>query len=144
VKEHSFKKNERLVSRQLINALFQRDRQDDSIKINPFVVTWRRATLKVKEPAQVVMVASKKGLPRAHDRARIKRQMKELYRYRKQELYRLLEGYNQQITVAFIYIGKQEESYAYLQARFDKVFKAMLEKLPESFESDAHRSYKSL
>ncbi len=87
------------------------------------------------------MVASKKSLPKAHERARIKRQMKELYRYRKQELYRLLEGYNQQMTIAFIYIGKRKESYVNLQSQFDKVFRAMLEKLPESFERDPHYPY---
>lgn len=144
MKEYSFKKSERLVGRNLINALFQRNLQNDSVKVNPFVITWRWATLNVERPAQVVMVASKKGLPKAHERAGIKRQMKELYRYRKQELYRLLEGYNRQLTIAFIYIGKREESYAYLQSQFDKVFKAMLEKLPESFEPDPHHPGKDL
>jgi ribonuclease P protein component len=141
VSAYSFKKSERLVGRELINSLFQRELQDDSVKKHPFVVTWRRAELKVAKPAQAVMVASKKGLPKAHERARIKRQMKELYRYRKQELYRLLKGYNSQITIAFIYIGKGDESYAYLQAQFDKAFKAMLERLSESSECDPDYAY---
>lgn len=134
MKRFSFQKSERLTSQKRIEKLFKRDQQDGSVKVHPFVFTWRFAEVPTLCPVQVVMVASKKGVPKATDRARIKRQMRELYRYRKHELYDLLAGYPYQLTLALIYTGKGFIPYARLRSQFDKGFRKVLEKLAESPE----------
>lgn len=85
------------------------------------MLTWKRETLQVPYPAQVVFVASKKFSRKASERARIKRQMREIYRYRKPELYKFLEDRNCQIILALIFTGKKSMDFHTLNQKLNQL-----------------------
>lgn len=136
---YHFRKNERLTSKKQIARLFDRQKQDGHVKCYPFVFTWKVERLGTEVPAQVVFVASKKSLPKANHRSRVKRQMRELYRYRKGELYQLLISYNKQVILAIIYTGNELKSFSIIEEQFDKAFEQLQNSLKASFQSFTDR-----
>lgn len=136
---YRFRKAERLTRKKEIAKLFDRNTQDGAVKAFPFVATWKVETLSVPVPAQILMVASKKRLPRAHQRIRIKRQMREYYRHRKSELYTLLHSYDKQIILALIYTGNADESDPKLVQQFDKAFQRLKSAVEASAQHPLNR-----
>jgi len=84
-------------------------------------------------PAQVVFSVPKRLYKRAHDRNLLKRQLRETYRYRKHELYQLLEQKEQKIALMIVYIAKEKIEFSQLEVAMTKVvarFKKVLETPP--------------
>jgi ribonuclease P protein component len=131
---YRFRKQERLTRKTEIAKLFDRNSQDGHVKAYPFIFTWKEEPLNADVPAQILFVVSKKNFSRAHDRARIKRQMREHYRYRKAELYTLLNSYGKQIILAGIYTGKAHEPPNRLTKQFDKAFQRLTKGIERSFQ----------
>src|SRR5271170_3084196 len=99
---HTFKKEERLCNKKLIDGLFH---SGSSFLCYPFKVSW----LVVEEPriypAQIVFSVSKKRFKRAVDRNLIKRRMREAYRLNKQDcLYNVLNSADKKIALSVGYI----------------------------------------
>ncbi|WP_172391021.1 ribonuclease P protein component [Sphingobacterium shayense] len=101
---YTFKKEERLCSRRLIDSLFH----DGS----SFVVYPYRVVLKSFEPVdgsasiQSVISVSKRRFKKAVDRNYIKRRMREAFRLQKFMLVEFLEEHSLHLLVAFQYVGK--------------------------------------
>lgn len=131
---YRFLKQERLTRKTEIAKLFDRNSQDGHVKAYPFIFTWKEASVDADVPAQILFVVSKKSFSRAHDRARIKRQMREHYRYRKAELYTLLNSYSKQIILAGIFAGKAHEPPTKFTKQFDKAFQRLIQGLEGSFQ----------
>lgn len=73
-------------------------------------------------PAQAMFVVPKRQFKKAHDRNKLKRRMREVYRLNKKIIYDLAEQKGKKIIIAFIYIGKKQEDYLVIE-------KAMLKQL---------------
>jgi ribonuclease P protein component len=100
-------KNERLKSRKLIEQLFK---EGKSFAVNPFriyVLTGDSPAAEIKFGVGV----STKNFKKAVDRNRIKRLVREAYRLQKNELLQNVQGKNIQLSLFFIYTGKELPLY---------------------------------
>lgn len=129
-KLYSLKKAEKLTRKKLIARLFDRNAYDGVVKAYPFLMTWKFEALTVHFPAQALFVVSKKFSRKATKRNRVKRQLREIYRLHKPELYGFLRERNRQIILALIYTGKQPMDFQTLDEKFSK----LLQKLKNDIE----------
>lgn len=79
----------------------------------------------LKYPAQAMFVVPKRQFKRANERNKLKRRMREAYRLNKQNFYNDLNTAGKKIIVAFIYVGKKEESYKSIETAFIKQLKSI-------------------
>lgn len=70
-------------------------------------------------PALAMFVVPKRAFKKAHDRNRLKRRMREVYRLHKYELYTAMG--TKKGWLAFIYTGTQDEAYATIEVAMQKV-----------------------
>ena len=82
-------KQERLSSLKEIEILFK---EGHSLTKYPFRLVWRQVALPDEVPVKVMFSVSKKKFPRAVDRNRIKRLMREAYRQIKPALFSSFAG----------------------------------------------------
>ncbi len=106
--KQTFTKEERLSSRKLIEQVAT---EGKSFLVHPFKVIALEIKEEQKYPAQVMMSVAKKRFPRAVDRNRIKRLMREAYRKNKHTLYTALNEQNRKLALMLIYIGSELPEY---------------------------------
>ena len=68
-------------------------------------------------PAQILITVSSKSFPRAVDRNRIKRLIRESYRLNKNLLYEELKKKNKKLIFAFVYTTKKIESFSLIEEK---------------------------
>lgn len=102
---HKFSKNERLSSVKAIQAVFSGGR---SFVVFPFKFIFTQPAGSVG-PNQILFTVPKRNFKRAHDRNRVKRMLKEIYRLEKQRL--SLKGMN----IAVIYLAKEKIPFTNLK-----------------------------
>jgi ribonuclease P protein component len=110
----TFRKPERLVSAVAFRKLL---RDGKSIHRPPFRLVFAALQLPTDAPAQVAFSVPKRLFPRAVDRNRIKRLMRETYRKNKNTLYPLLQATGKQWALLFIYNGRTIPSYPDVQEK---------------------------
>ena len=102
---YTFKKEERLCNKKLIDGLFH---NGSSFLCYPFKVSWLVIEQPGAYPAQIVFSVSKKRFKKAVDRNLIKRRMREAYRLNKQEhLYTTLLSKEKNIVLSLGYVAKE-------------------------------------
>ena len=121
---HSFKKEERLCSKKIIDRLFS---EGQSFLAYPLKIVFLPTALNTTFPVQAGFTVSKKSFKRAVKRNRIKRLMREAYRLHKHELYRQLN--DRQLAVFFIFIGKELPAYSSVEAGIKKAFDKLIKQL---------------
>lgn len=114
----TFKKEERLCSRQLIDRLYN---EGHRLMAFPYSVQW----MKVDGPCQVIIVAPKRKFHHAVDRNRVRRLTRECYRLRKHILYQFLEEHGISIVFSMIYIHNEIMTYEQLGHKMDKLLAAL-------------------
>ncbi|MBQ6742328.1 MAG: ribonuclease P protein component [Bacteroidales bacterium] len=114
----TFKKEERLCSRQLIDRLYN---EGHRLMAFPYSVQW----MKVDGPCQVMIVAPKRKFHHAVDRNRVRRLTRECYRLRKHILYQFLEEHGISIVFSMIYIHNEIMPYEQLGHKMDKLLAAL-------------------
>src|SRR5476651_487329 len=98
---YTFKKEERLCNKKLIDGLFH---NGSSFLCYPFKASWMFVDNTQQFPAQIVFSVAKKRFKRAVDRNLIKRRMREAYRLHKQQhLYDLLNNADRKIVLSVSY-----------------------------------------
>lgn len=102
---YTFKKEERLCNKKLIDGLFH---SGSSFLCYPFKVSWLPSEESQPFPVQILFSVPKKRFKRAVDRNLIKRRMREAYRLHKQQyLYDKLNDADKNIILSLGYIGKE-------------------------------------
>lgn len=126
MKTNSFKKEERLCNKRLIEKLFH---NGSSFHLYPFRVTFL-ASLEISVPAQVIIAVPKRRFKRAVDRNLLKRRIREVYRLNKQELlYAFLVEQPTGLLFSIQYIGKEIHDFAFIELKL----KLALSKLQEEY-----------
>lgn len=114
---YTFKKEERLCNKRLIDGLFK---NGSSFLCYPYKVSFNIVTAGTL-PAQVLFAVAKKRYKHATDRNHIKRRMREAYRLSKQQmLYDHLAAVDKAIVLSIAYIGKEIETYSVMDKKMQK------------------------
>ncbi|MFI5157341.1 MAG: ribonuclease P protein component [Sphingobacteriales bacterium] len=125
---YTFKKEERLCNKKLIDKLFH---NGSSFLCYPFKASWLVVEDAIQAvPAQLLISVSKRRYKHAVDRNLVKRRLREAYRLNKQQhLYEMLTVANKKIVISIGYIGKQIESYELFEKKMLKLLKQLSEEL---------------
>jgi ribonuclease P protein component len=116
---YTFKKEERLCNKKLIDELFH---NGSSFLCYPFKVSWLAVTEPTPYPVQVLVAVAKKRYKRAVDRNLVKRRIREAYRLHKQQhLYDALNIADKKIVFSIGYIGKVIEPYELMEKKMLKL-----------------------
>jgi len=102
-KRFGFSKAEKLCSQRVISSLFD---DGESFFSYPFNIVWMVSTNRLEFPARLAISVPRKSFKKAVHRNRIKRMIREAWRYNKHNLYSFLEQHNYQLVIMLIYNGK--------------------------------------
>jgi len=123
----TFKKEERLSGKKLIDELFE---NGSSFYLQPFRILFLEKKMESLSSAQVLISVPKKNFKRAVDRNKIKRLIRESYRVNKFLLYSSLERNNKQLAIGILYTSKIMEPFSLIQ---EKII-AVLTKLAQQYD----------
>ena len=121
----TFKKEERLCSRQLIDRLYS---EGHRLMAFPYSVQWMtapKASLLSHPLCQVMIVAPKRKFHHAVDRNHVRRLTRECYRLRKCALYDFLQSQGLTLYFSMVYIHNDIMSYEQLGHKMDKLLLAL-------------------
>lgn len=107
----TFSKNERLCSKILIDRLIATGK---SFNHSPFRITW----LPIAEssaPVKVVISVPKRSFKKAVDRNKLKRQLREVYRNKKQNVYDVLG--DKKILLLIVYTAKTKLKFSEIEQK---------------------------
>jgi len=99
---YTLSKHERLISRKLIDKIF--NREGEIISKFPLSFIFVKNELKSKFPAQIMFSVPTRKFKKAHDRNRIKRLLKEAYRLQKPSFYQsIVNGSGRQYACCLMF-----------------------------------------
>jgi ribonuclease P protein component len=133
----SFRKDEILRKKKLIDRLFT---EGATFYIYPFKIFWLLIPLETPGPAQVLISVGKRSFKNAVDRNRVKRQIREVYRLQKHELYDKLASDRQQCIMGIIYTTNVHLTTGELEIKI----KAVLKRLNSELNKKLNKSFSSL
>lgn len=120
----SFRKNERLCSKKIIDKLFA---QGKSVFVFPVKIVYLETELSSEYPVQAAFSVGKRNFKRAVQRNLIKRRMREAYRLNKSKFYD--ETGEKQVAVFFIFTGKTISEYTQIETAIKKGMKKIFSEL---------------
>jgi ribonuclease P protein component len=136
---HTFSKEERLCSQKTIQSLFSRKGTVSFLQY-PLLGIWQlsgeggekpKGTEEISEmafqssapPAQVLFSIAVKKIRKAHDRNRLRRQLKEIYRHKKIFLYESLSSQRLQCAIVILYIAQEKLTFQQLENALEGILK---------------------
>ena len=122
----TLKKEERLCSQKVLGELFT---SGESFLVYPLKVVSLKTDNSQPTPVQASFAVSKRNFKRAVKRNLLKRRMREAYRLNKHNLYVDLATKNLQISIMFIFVGKEVLEYATIEKSMILAFKKVMAKL---------------
>ncbi|HQW86081.1 MAG TPA: ribonuclease P protein component [Flavobacteriales bacterium] len=114
MERHTFPKQERLRGRPRIQRLIAEGR---TVHVPPFRLTGLYMELDAPVPAQVVFAVPKRNLPRAVDRNRARRRMREAYRLHKRLYHDQLLQRGRSCAWIFVLQGRTVPAYAEVEGK---------------------------
>lgn len=130
-KNFSFGKSERLCSKKLIEELFS-NQGVHRIAEHPFLLLWKEAQIESAYPAQVLIIVSKKLFPKATDRNRVRRQIRELYRLNKSPLYETLEKHQKKVAMLVMFKDCNKEETSVLKIQYNKLIEKLIKNIEQT------------
>jgi ribonuclease P protein component len=124
--DETFGKEYKLCSKKAIQSIFE---EKKSIRQFPFVLHYTQMELPTDKPFQVVISAPKRIFRKAHDRNRIKRLMKEVFRKNKLILEAHLTTNQQQLALFLVYTNKEELKYDLLFHKMENLIRKLINEL---------------
>ena len=116
---YTFKKEERLCNKKLIDRLFH---NGSSFLCYPFKASWLLVDEPAQFPVQILFSVSKRRFKHAVDRNLIKRRMREVYRLNKQAcLYDVVNGSQRKVVLSVGFIGKEIAEYDFMEKKMLKL-----------------------
>lgn len=127
---NTYSKQEKLKSRKALEQLFAKGK---SFSVFPIKVFFTVSDVSVSDGAlvQAGVGVSSRIFKKAHDRNKVKRLLREVYRTQKQPLYTSVASNQQQLNVFFLYIGKELPVFADLQVAMEKTLEKLIRKISE-------------
>ena len=123
---HTFRKRERMVSRRLIEMLFD---GSHSMAAYPLRLIYRTTTRQAGDaPAQLLISVSKRRFKHAVDRNRVKRQLREAYRKHKQVVCDALSA-DKRLLLAIVWQTDRHQPSADIDERMARLMHRVAEKL---------------
>ncbi|MFM2317025.1 MAG: hypothetical protein RLZZ155_1357 [Bacteroidota bacterium] len=116
-------KQERLYKKKSIESLYAHGK---SIKTPAVICLYNPAIDDSEFPVQALFTAPKRRFARAHDRNRIKRLMKEVYRKEKQPLYDHLNNKGEKLSLAFIFTGNRLPDFEYVEQKIKYLIRQLI------------------
>lgn len=117
-------KDQRLKSRKLIGKVFSDGKPVQSFPIRAVCLFSENSG-----PLQAGFSVSTRNFKKAVDRNRVKRLMKEVYRKKRPELEAGLISAGKQLTLFFIFTGKELPGYELVEEKMHLVIKRILEQI---------------
>jgi len=130
-KRLTFKKDERLKNRKLIEQLFKEGQSFSSGTIR-LIYLFRNSDV----PLQSGFTVSSKNFKKAVDRNRIKRLLREAYRLQKNDLKHFLQSRNISLAIFFIYTGVRIPEYNEIFDRVENILTRLQKVMNEKSVSD--------
>jgi ribonuclease P protein component len=132
-KPNTFKKQERLNSKRLIEKLFK---EGNAFLVYPFRVVYMINNDEnfdhIKAPVQVLVSVSKKKFKSAVKRNRIKRLMRESYRINKHDLTEYLAKSKIKLLLGLVFIGDTMPEYSLTGKKIITILKRLKEELSQT------------
>ena len=122
----TFSKEERLCGEKEIDQLFEKG---EKFKEGSFGVIWQETKEKSEFPAKILISIPKRNIPKANQRNRLKRLLKECYRKQKKSLYQLLLQKEKHIIFAIIYQKTDALKYKELESEINLILNRLKNKL---------------
>ncbi|MCF8304286.1 MAG: ribonuclease P protein component [Bacteroidales bacterium] len=119
----TFKKQERLSNRKIIDELFSKGK---GFIVSPLRVKYVERALPTEHPAQVLIAVSKRKHKKAYKRNAVKRRLREAYRKNKHILYDYLEQNNRQCALLILYRADELLSYQEIEAKIIVILKRLV------------------
>lgn len=123
VNTNSLKKAERLHSKKIIERLFSRGQ---SAFAYPIMMRWILLNEDADIPVRAMVSVSKKNIRKAVHRNKIKRRLREAYRLNKQPLIESLSNKQQNLAIAFIYVGKDTGHFNDMEQKIIKLIDRLI------------------
>lgn len=118
----TFTKEERLFGKKQVELLFSEGR---AFMAYPFRVLLKWEEESDDSPCKILIVVSKRSFKRAHDRNRIKRQIREVWRSKKEQLYQDLVNSKRRCHLGLVFVGKQLPEFSELEKGMNKLIKEL-------------------
>lgn len=123
---NTFPKSERLCGEIRIAKLFS---EGKAFVVYPFRFVYQITDERNAAAVRVLISVPKKKFKKATDRNRIKRQMREVYRLNKYELFRFCEDNEVNLIVGITYIADKKSEFKSMNTRMIIALKKLLETL---------------
>lgn len=119
-------KSESLKSKKLIRLLFESGKSEF---VYPFRILYQKLDTKEKHPMLHMISVSKRKIRTAVGRNHVKRLFREAYRKHKHPLEELLLENNIHISLVFIFVGKADIEYDFIEEKIKSAIHILTEKI---------------
>lgn len=124
---HNFPKEERLSWKRHIDYLFENGKSFIAYPLRVVYVVLESNQLPV--PTAILVSVSKKRFKRAVKRNRVKRQVREAYRTRKDNLLQTLDAKGKSLLVAFLYLENELRPTSTIGKSMEKALRVLSDKV---------------